>query len=76
MKFSKIRPPLLILVHRVVAMLLLDVMQGGAPLPGDPMTDYDYWKTDSGEKTRPPAPCSVCGEMFHDDELACGVCSK
>jgi len=57
-------------------MLLLDAMQGGAPLLGDPMTDYDYWKTDDGEKTSHPAPCSVCGEMFHDDELADGVCSK
>lgn len=57
-------------------MLLLDVRQGGAPFPGGPVTDYDSWKLDNGEKTRDPAPCSVCDEMFHDDELNSGVCSK
>ena len=72
MKFSRIRLPSLILVQGVVALLLLDVTRGEAP----PMTDYDFWKTDSGEKTRHPAPCSVCDEMFHDDELADGLCSK
>ena len=73
---SKTCLPSLILVCRVVAALLLDVTRGEAPFLGAPMTDYDNWKLDSGEKPSRVTKCARCEDNFFDDELADGVCEK